>query len=89
MQLYPREGEETLRTEDIEAAIKEHGDGLALVMLSGVQYYTGQAFELERIAKAAHANGSVVGSGETPSDPSDSHSRPLPAHPLCPTLTQV
>ncbi|GBG24624.1 Kynureninase [Hondaea fermentalgiana] len=48
----PRSGEETLRTEDIEALIAEHADSLALVMLSGIQYYTGQAFEFERIVKA-------------------------------------
>mmetsp|Transcript_854 Transcript_854/g.1953 ORF Transcript_854/g.1953 Transcript_854/m.1953 type:complete len:484 (-) Transcript_854:112-1563(-) len=52
IELRPRSGEETLRTEDIEATIEEHADSLALVMLSGIQYYTGQAFEMDKIAKA-------------------------------------
>ena len=41
IELRPREGEHTLRTEDIVDRIKEEGDTVALVMLSGVQYYTG------------------------------------------------
>ena len=41
IQLYPREGETTLRTEDIIATIEKEGDSIALVLLSGVQYYTG------------------------------------------------
>jgi len=52
---WPREGEQTLRTEDIISLINEHGDSLALVMFSGVQYYTGQLFDMEAITKAGHA----------------------------------
>ncbi|OMH80523.1 Kynureninase [Zancudomyces culisetae] len=59
--LKPREGEETLRTEDIIKTIEEHADSLALVWLPGVQYYTGQRFDIERITKAGHDNGSIVG----------------------------
>ena len=51
----------TLRTEDILAAIREHGASTALVMLSGVQYYTGQAFEIGPITAAARAEGCCVG----------------------------
>ena len=61
VQLYPREGEHTLRTEDILASIKEHGDSLALVMLGGVNYYTGQFFKLKEITAAGHAVGAQVG----------------------------
>ena len=41
IQLWPREGEDTLRTEDIVEAIEREGEAIAVVMLSGVQYYTG------------------------------------------------
>ncbi len=57
----PREGEETLRTEDIEAWLEENGQDVALVMFGGVNYYTGQAFELDRISAAAHKAGALVG----------------------------
>lgn len=61
VELVPRAGEHTLRTEDILAKIDEHGDSLALVMLPGVQYYTGQAFEMETITKKGHEVGAFVG----------------------------
>jgi len=61
IQLTPRAGEETLRTEDIEAVIREHGDELALVMIGGVNYYTGQFFDLKYIAKIGHEVGAMVG----------------------------
>ncbi|XP_064597186.1 kynureninase-like isoform X2 [Liolophura sinensis] len=59
--LEPREGEFTLRTEDILSKIEEEGDSIAVVMFSGVQYYTGQVFEMERICKAGHKKGCYVG----------------------------
>ncbi|KAI9218714.1 kynureninase-like protein [Blastocladiella britannica] len=59
--LAPRTGEYTLRTEDILKAIDDNADQIALVMLSGLQYYTGQAFEMERITAHAKAKGCVVG----------------------------
>ncbi|MBL7807808.1 MAG: kynureninase [Saprospiraceae bacterium] len=61
VEIAPREGEETLRTEDILASIEQHGDTLALVMFGGVNYYTGQFYELETIARAGHAVGAMVG----------------------------
>lgn len=61
VELVPREGEHTLRTEDICAEIAKHGDQLALVMLGGVNYYTGQAFDMETITKAGHEAGAFVG----------------------------
>lgn len=57
----PREGEETLRTDDILEAIRTHGEELALVMLPGVQYYTGQVLPMADITEAAHAVGARVG----------------------------
>ncbi len=61
IEMEPREGETTLRTEDIETAIETYGDSLALVMFGGVNYFTGQAFEMARIADAARTAGAAVG----------------------------
>ncbi len=61
IELAPREGELTLRTEDIEAYIEEHGDEIAVVMFGGVNYYTGQALDLKRITAAGHKKGCFVG----------------------------
>ncbi|KAF7711169.1 kynureninase isoform X1 [Silurus meridionalis] len=59
--LKPRAGEDTLRTEDIVSTIKREGDSIAVVMLGGVQYYTGQLFNMEVITKAGQAQGCYVG----------------------------
>jgi kynureninase len=56
-----REGESRIRIEDLERAIDEHGQTLALVLLGGVQYYSGQLFDLKRIAAAARRRGCAVG----------------------------
>ncbi len=61
IELKPREGETILKTEDIENTIAEHGDEIALIMLGGVNYYTGQAFDMKRITEAGHKVGAVVG----------------------------
>jgi kynureninase len=61
IELMPREGEYTLRTEDIIAKINEHKDDLAIVMMGGVNYYTGQAYDMEAITKAGHDVGANVG----------------------------
>ncbi|MEM7260926.1 MAG: kynureninase [Planctomycetota bacterium] len=57
----PREGEQTLRTEDIVGLIEEQGDEIALVMLGGVNYFTGQFFDLKKITAAARERGCSVG----------------------------
>ncbi|XP_022787723.1 kynureninase-like [Stylophora pistillata] len=57
----PREGEELLRTDDIVSLIEKHGDSIALVMFSGVQYYSGQFFDIKRITASAQKKGCVVG----------------------------
>ena len=61
IEVKPREGEHTLRTEDIISEIEKHKDSLALVLFGGVNYYTGQYFELEKITRAAHSAGAVAG----------------------------
>lgn len=59
--IEPREGEDTLRTEDIESYLDEHGESVALVLFGGVNYYTGQRYELGRITAAAHRAGAKCG----------------------------
>ncbi|XP_029942144.1 kynureninase [Salarias fasciatus] len=59
--LKPRQGEDTLRTEDILSVLEEEGDSVAVVMLSGVQYYTGQLFDIPAITAAGHRKGCLVG----------------------------
>lgn len=61
VEVSPRPGEETIRTEDIIAQIKEHGESVALVLFGGVNYYTGQFFDLQAITSAGHRVGAVVG----------------------------
>jgi len=61
IELKPRHGEPTLRTEDIVETIHEHGDEIALVMMGGVNYYTGQAFDMKAITEAGHRTGAIVG----------------------------
>jgi len=61
VELAPRKGEHTIRTEDVVATIKEVGDELALVMIGGVNYYTGQVFDMKTITKAGQEQGAYVG----------------------------
>jgi kynureninase len=61
LEIAPRPGEATIRTEDIEKLIAEKGEQIALIMLGGMNYYTGQAFDCQRITEAAHAQGCVAG----------------------------
>jgi len=61
IELTPRPGEHTLRTEDILQTIGEHGPELALIMMGGINYYTGQVFDLAAITKAGHEAGAYVG----------------------------
>jgi len=61
IEISPREGEYALRTEDIIKVIKQNADQLALVIFGGVQYYTGQFFDIAAITKAAHDAGAFAG----------------------------
>lgn len=61
IELTPRENETTLRTEDILETIRKNGDEIALVLLGGVNYYTGQAFDFEAITSVGHEIGAMVG----------------------------
>lgn len=61
VRLKPRDGEHTLRTEDILAAIEENKNELALVFLGGVNYYTGQVLDMAQITKHAQQYGIFVG----------------------------
>ncbi|WP_449440665.1 kynureninase [Pedobacter steynii] len=61
IEVAPRLGEHTLRTEDVQAQIAQYGDEVALVLFGGVNYFTGQWFDMEAITKAGHAVGAIVG----------------------------
>tara|TARA_R110002073_G_scaffold4213_1_gene27984 strand:- start:125106 stop:126380 length:1275 start_codon:yes stop_codon:yes gene_type:complete len=56
-----REGEELVRYEDLETIMATQGDEIALIMIGGVNYYTGQFFDLKRITTLGHKHGCVVG----------------------------
>jgi kynureninase len=61
IEVAPREGEKTLRTEDILAAIDDHRENLAVVLFGGINYYTGQFFDMKAITEAAHHAGAIAG----------------------------
>ena len=57
----PREGEELLNYNDLETILETQGDQIALIMIGGINYYTGQFFDLKRIATLGHKYGCNVG----------------------------
>lgn len=61
VRLRPREGEQTLRTEDVEAYFECEGRSVALVLLGAVNYLSGQWFDMDRITAAAKRAGCTVG----------------------------
>lgn len=61
VEIAPREGEHLINHEDIIATIEKTGDELALVIMGGVNYYTGQVFDMESITSAAHQVGAYCG----------------------------
>ncbi len=61
IELSPRTGEKLLRTEDIIDAIEQVGASLAMSMFSGMNYYTGQVYDMQGITAKAHAVGAMVG----------------------------
>jgi kynureninase len=61
VRIRPRAGSPGITTAEIGELLAREGDSIAVVLLPGVQYYTGQAFEIEAITRLAHASGCVVG----------------------------
>lgn len=61
IELAPRSGEITLRTEDIVDTLRQHGSEIALVLIGGVNYYTGQLFDMATITEVGHDIGAFVG----------------------------
>jgi kynureninase len=61
IEVKPRKGEHIIKNEDIIATIKEHGSEVAVVMIGGVNYYTGQVFDMKAITAAAHEAGAFCG----------------------------
>ena len=61
IEVAPRAGEKLIREEDILAAIEANADELALVFFGGVNYFTGQLFNMPRLTEAAHAVGAIAG----------------------------
>ncbi len=57
----PREGELTVREEDVEAMLEQHGDQIALVLFAGINFFTGQMFKIREITALAQKRGCVVG----------------------------
>lgn len=61
LEVKPREGEYLIHHEDILSEIEKHKNDLALIMIGGVNYFTGQAFNMKEIAEAGHKAGAIVG----------------------------
>jgi kynureninase len=61
IEIKSRPNEHNIRHQDVLDAIKEAGDSLALVFIGGVNYYTGQVFDMQSITKAGHDAGAIVG----------------------------
>lgn len=57
----PREGEELVRMEDLEAILEEEGDEIAMLLIGGVNYYTGQYLDIKKIAQLGHSKDCMVG----------------------------
>jgi kynureninase len=61
IEVAPRKGEHTIREEDIMKAIEKNKSSVALVLFGGVNYYTGQLFNIKNITEAAHKAGAKCG----------------------------
>ena len=61
IEISPRDGEYLIREEDIIAAVNDNADELALLFFGGVNYFTGQLFDMEKLTKAAHHVGALAG----------------------------
>ena len=61
IELYPRQGEPAVRHEDVLSAIEKNKNELALIFIGGVNYYSGQVFDMKAITEAGHKAGAMVG----------------------------
>lgn len=61
IEVHPKNDSEIITTADIIETIEKHNDSIALVLFSGINYYTGQKFDIEKITKAAHQAGANAG----------------------------
>lgn len=61
VEIYPLEGQKTLTTHQIIDAIEKEGNELAMVLFGGINYYTGQYYDLKQITEAAHQVGAIAG----------------------------
>jgi kynureninase len=61
IEISPREGEKIVDTKDILETIEQHASSIAIVIMGGMNYYTGQFFDLEKIATTAHKAGAICG----------------------------
>ena len=61
IEVSPRENEHTIRTEDILSIIQQHADSIAIVLFGGVNYYSGQVFDMKAITQEAHRAGAYCG----------------------------
>jgi kynureninase len=61
VRLRPKPGRHTIETAEVAEVLEREGESIALVLLPGVQYYTGEVFDIEEITRLAHAKGCVVG----------------------------
>ena len=61
LEIAPRDGERTIREEDILTLIDQHRDDLSLVLLGGINYYTGQLFDIAAVTEATHQAGAMAG----------------------------
>ena len=61
IKLRPRQGEVTIRLEDVKSVIQQNADSVSLIMLGGVNYYTGQVFKMKEITEEAHKHNILVG----------------------------
>jgi kynureninase len=61
IELKPRPGEECIRDEDVTSTIEREGNSIAVILLAGVNYATGQAFDMAAITQSGQARGCVVG----------------------------
>ncbi|NQW30317.1 MAG: kynureninase [Ignavibacteria bacterium] len=61
IEAMPEPGSQIIEESHIESILAEHADSIAMVLISGVHYYSGQRFDIERICKAAHNAGATFG----------------------------